>query len=255
MKKNVLALIITTACFASSQATAMDLDTKNLKATNSDTNSGWYIGVDAVTGTLAANSYSYGQGDGYGTFYPIQNTMSSARTTGFGVNAGYQDSDIQNSTLRTLQVNRISYGLEFDTDAANLNGTADNGGYPATISANYHSKALFATTKINIFQVWHFSPYVKAGVGIMQQTLSNYALDYSGSDTTFPNANKTSPAFQVGTGIDFFITQHVNASVGYRYLHTNQLALPNQSSQAGIVDAPSFNTNQNQLLASLTYNF
>ncbi|MBY0545093.1 MAG: outer membrane beta-barrel protein [Gammaproteobacteria bacterium] len=247
MKRILLSLTLSMT-FGAVSAQAGDL---------SSNSPGVYIGVTAIQGKLAVDNFTqYTARETVNkAAYPINNTLTHNTTHGGGLSVGYQDCDIRNSVLRSLQVKRISYGLEVDKTTSNIQGNVDYMRNLATLHANYDSNALFATAKVNVFQMWHFSPYLEAGVGFMRQSLNNYQADYDTGAVTIPNATNNGVAYQAGLGLDVLITQHIDASVGYRYIHAKPLVLSNQTSVETLENSPSVNTDQSQWLASLAYIF
>lgn len=254
MRKLPLALILTTVFVMQAQAsTAFTQPAADTTAATADTiPAGFYVSAHATTGKLSNDSYGYSQ-SGYNT----KNTLTNTVANGAGISVGYQDNQIDNNILNILQVKRVSYGLEFDAASANLEGQANTAGTLGNLQAQYANQAVFATVKMNVFQFWHFSPYVEAGVGYMQQTLNNYHINYVGAvrPVTLPAAQSTGPASQLGIGVDVWATQHVAASVGYRHVSTQSLSLPQQVSSGAMSSQVNLKTNQNQWIASLAYTF
>lgn len=266
MNKTLLTTALA-ALIASASANAMDLNVENVStpapyvasvnATASKPmvrDSGFYIGVDAVKGSMKADSFSYTlPGNGGPVSYPVANEVKSASTSGYGVNVGYQDTQINSSILQALQIKRISYGLEFDQNSSHLQGTTDLVGTPGTLSADYKSSALFAMLKVNVFQVWHFSPYIEGGVGYMQQQVSDYQDNLGAFGMrTFPTAKTNGVASQWGAGMDLFVADHVTVSAGYRYVNASQLTIVQQSTTEA---SGNLNASQSQWLVRLDYDF
>lgn len=256
MMKNILHILMLHLAFALiSQANAADLSNKLTASPITD--SGWYVSVHATSGKLAITDFTQSdQADNAGQeAYPINTTISQKTTRGGGITVGYQYSQINNNLVRSLQVKRISYGLEIDKTSSHLQGDVNYVDQLATMNADYDSSALMATAKVNVFQVWHFSPYIEAGIGGMRQSLSQYEANYSTGVTTYPNTSNTGLAYQAGIGMDVLVTEHIDASIGYRYLHAKLITVSNQTSMGKLENSSDLNTNQNQWIASIAYNF
>lgn len=271
MKKTILTMVVTASLAAGSQASAMDVNAQNIAPDVSASNyfsensfeqygnpqSGAYVGVHAINGKFTQTTIDY-TNIRAGDDTVLNPTTRSVK--GFGVSIGHQDSQITDSLAHLLQIKRVSYGLEIDSTSGQINGPGMTIGNPDTFSAQYRSIALMAMSKINILQVWRFSPYFEFGGGVMHQTLYNYTIvadsNQAGS-VSYPAAKNTGLAYQFGAGVDLFVTGHFDASVGYRYVSTNQIQLSNQAenSTSTVAESPTFKTNQGQWMLNMAYDF
>ncbi|MBX9705485.1 MAG: hypothetical protein K5Q00_04465 [Gammaproteobacteria bacterium] len=271
MKKTMLTMVVTASLAAASQASAMDVNAQNMAPDVSANNyfsensfeqfgnpqSGYYVAVHAMNGHFTQKSNTYNTGGNQGgndTFL----TADKHNVSGFGVSVGHQDSEITDNLARLLQVKRVSYGLELDSTSGKLNGNIVTNNNPGTYSAQYSSLALMATGKINVLQVWRFSPYFEFGGGVMHQELKNYNIVNDGGNTQpSPTVKNTGMAYLLGVGVDVFVSSHFDASVGYRYITANDLVVSKDLADGtpAYAENPRFSADQGQLVMNIAYDF
>lgn len=200
----------------------------------------------------AKNMQTTGQFTSGQTYSSIPNTTSS-KGNDYGLQVGYENSDVENHFLKFLRVQRESIALEVDHQSAraeqgqifyNLGSTAAYN-YTSTINS---SNRLMIDGKVNIFKVWHFSPYISAGVGLGKYGASYSAVDPTDSDTlTGTAAGQTKFVSQFGAGIDWFVSRGFTVTAGYKYVNGGSLSIPLNSTAVPILMKPNVSLNMQEI--------
>lgn len=207
----------------------------------------------------AKNTQTTGQFTNSQKYYSIPKT-SSDKVNDYGLQVGYENSDVENHFLKFLRVQRESIALEVDHQSARVEqgqifynlGSSAVYNYTSTVNS---SNRLMIDGKVNIFKVWHFSPYISAGAGLGKYGASYSAVNPS-STVTGTAAGQMKFVSQVGAGIDWFVSRGFSVTAGYKYVHGGSLSIPiHGSSSVPVVMKPtvSLNTQEIFLGANLTF--
>jgi opacity protein-like surface antigen len=102
------------------------------------------------------------------------------------------------------------------------------------------------------FEIVHWNnitPYIHTGVGVAQNSATNYEFTGSGDiQTNFQFANQTSTglAYVVGLGVEYKLTGNWNLNLAYDYLNQGSVQLGKSSNTT--VNSPAKNTISNQMI-------
>ncbi len=145
--------------------------------------SGLYLGANVIGGSYVRIDQLNGDPD----------VDDVDEVAGFGVYGGYRANPV------------LAFEMQFEmlTEAdVDLDGAGKDG----------ELETWTLTGNMKVF-LWpeRFQPYVLAGLGAMQ-------IDFNGPSGAGVDQNDTNFVFRFGAGLDFYITEHIVASVGANYL-------------------------------------
>lgn len=214
-------------------------DTKNIykdrvykDAVRSNWSEGWFAGVGIGGGPLKVASTSqrvYYTPDPFFDTYSTNDTKSTFPIA--SVEGGYRWSNAGQIPFAYFLGLRYRY-LSTNNMSGNilvLNDPAFPYGFNYDTSAQTFS--LFA--KIDLIELHGFSPYITGGIGGVIMRFSNYS-EYPKSDVSiardsaaFASNSSYNFTYDLGAGIDYYVTQNWLVSLGYDYLNFGKLKTGN----------------------------
>lgn len=118
-------------------------------------------------------------------------------------------------------------------NTTDIKGTVEQYSIPEFLNYNYkiNYQATLATIngKFDLIQINRFLPYISAGIGFM----NNYVSDYT--ESALPNVTqrispdysgntKTQLAYTLGVGVDYIITKNIWATLGFDHVFKTKLS-------------------------------
>lgn len=91
------------------------------------------------------------------------------------------------------------------------------------------ANTLTVFTKLNLFNYYHISPYIEAGLGVsFNQTMQYQETAFSGVtpriSPDFGGGTNTAFAYHAGVGVDIPLTNQWSASIGYEYQNLGKVS-------------------------------
>ena len=135
-----------------------------------------------------------------------------------------------------------------------------NASFSSNYSYNIARQAFLVGSKVNFLQQKKFSPFVEVGVGLSENTFSNYNESSSFNLMTYPNQTNDEFAYILGAGVDYTVMKNWMLSLGYRFGYWGDVASGNLSTDGvgATLPAPVHLTNRiysSEGIAKVSYLF
>ena len=224
---------------------------------------GFYLESNFTLGVMSflPKGYSYTSTND-GQLAAIQSVDEDNQIGNLGLGIGYQWKRTPNNWLDAIHIEKISLGLHVAYNPQVKIAGVETIHYKDPVKRYrfaIQSSVLeyFLTTKINVFNIDNFLPYVSLSYGNIDYdtkfTQTKVVYDFS---ETQSHSKTSESLFKFGFGFDYDVSNKLTFSLGYEYTPATNIALQGRDIDGNTINTnPAIGVARHDILFGLRYSF